>query len=542
MNFYDYDGTIVYSYTKAEFLALTEMPANPHHSGLIAQGWNWSITAAQSYVNDYGMLEIGQTYTTDDGTSRFYITINNNENTLEQDIPFKIAFRTSVVGGISIDWGDDSEAEITTGAANTTTTYTHTYAENGNYVVKLTCTSGTYKLEGCLFGNYYKDRTVNAKRFKKIEIGINMALGNDHWDNFSELTELETITLPLGSCTQVGRGSFVRCFKLKHLTIPSGVYYVGDTSGGGATIFGYDMSLKSISLPYGVTNLAPATFQYCFNLRRFSIPNGISALPKTHFQGCVKLIKVSIPNSITSIGDNAFQYCYALEEIKLPTNLTSIGATAFGSCRALKNINTIPINTAIGNSAFSGCYNLEKITFEDGEDGITAMGESVFDSCYGLIEANLPSTITNLKTKTFINCHRLQKVTGISNLTVQGTQCFYYCYALPSMNIPSGLTAITDSTFRECRTLKSLTIPAGVTSIAANAFNACTSLQEMHFLSTTPPTLSNANAFTSTNSCAIYIPYSEDHSILSAYQTATNWSTLASRIQEEPQEQGGEGE
>lgn len=541
VNFYDYDGTIVYSYTAQEFLALTVMPANPTHTGLTSQGWNWSLITAQDYVSDYGMLEIGQMYITDDGKTRFYITIDNDENTLEEDIPFKIVFATSVVGGVTIDWGDNSESTVTTGTANTRTIYSHTYATNGDYTVTLNCTSGTYKLtSGCIFGNVYSDRAVNAKRFKKIEIGKNTNFGTDNWDNFTHLSNLETITLPSGCASWISRGSFGYCFSLKHITIPTGVTYVGDGSGGGDPIFGYNRNLKSVSFPSGVTNLATNGFQYCYNLKRVSLPFGIASISKQYFQGCTNLSKISIPTSVTSIGDGAFQYCYALEEINLFSALTSIGTSAFGSCRGLKKINTtntIPADVTIGNSAFAGCFGLRTITIED---GITSIGESVFDSCRSLIEVNLPTTLTSLKTKTFINCHRLQKVTGLSNVTSIATQCFYYCYGLPSISLPSGLTAITDSVLRECRTLKLLTIPATITSIAANAFNTCASLQEMHFLSTTPPTLAATSAFTSTNSCAIYVPYSEDHSVLAAYQAATNWSTLASRIQEEPQEEGGE--
>ena len=38
VNFYDYDGTVVYSYTKEEFLEMAELPANPAHARLSAQG------------------------------------------------------------------------------------------------------------------------------------------------------------------------------------------------------------------------------------------------------------------------------------------------------------------------------------------------------------------------------------------------------------------------------------------------------------------------------------------------------------------------
>ena len=38
VNFFDYDGTIVASYSASDFLALTEMPSNPTHDGLVSQG------------------------------------------------------------------------------------------------------------------------------------------------------------------------------------------------------------------------------------------------------------------------------------------------------------------------------------------------------------------------------------------------------------------------------------------------------------------------------------------------------------------------
>lgn len=60
VDFYDYDGTRIYSYTKTEFLALNSMPSNPTHEGLTAQGWNWTLSDAKDGVNSYGKLDIGQ--------------------------------------------------------------------------------------------------------------------------------------------------------------------------------------------------------------------------------------------------------------------------------------------------------------------------------------------------------------------------------------------------------------------------------------------------------------------------------------------------
>jgi hypothetical protein len=58
-------------------------------------------------------------------------------------------------------------------------------------------------------------------------------------------------------------------------------------------------------------------------------------------------------------------------------------------------------------------------------------------------------------------------------------------------------------------------------------------VSEYHIQSTTPPTLDNTNAFTINTGTKIYVPYSADHSILSAYQSANIWSYLSSSIEEE---------
>lgn len=45
--FIDYDGTVITTKTKAEINAMTsdsDLPENPSHTGLTAQGWNWTVT------------------------------------------------------------------------------------------------------------------------------------------------------------------------------------------------------------------------------------------------------------------------------------------------------------------------------------------------------------------------------------------------------------------------------------------------------------------------------------------------------------------
>jgi hypothetical protein len=73
--FRDYDGTIVYSYTKEQVAELTSLPVGPTHGGLLFQKWNWSLSNIKSYVNKYGYVEVGATYITDDGKTRIYSSL-----------------------------------------------------------------------------------------------------------------------------------------------------------------------------------------------------------------------------------------------------------------------------------------------------------------------------------------------------------------------------------------------------------------------------------------------------------------------------------
>lgn len=75
VNFYDFDGTLLYSFTVNEFLAMQEMPTLPSHNLLTALRWTYQLEDAKSYVGKYGYLDIGAIYQPQDGKTRFYLDI-----------------------------------------------------------------------------------------------------------------------------------------------------------------------------------------------------------------------------------------------------------------------------------------------------------------------------------------------------------------------------------------------------------------------------------------------------------------------------------
>ena len=265
--------------------------------------------------------------------------------------------------------------------------------------------------------------------------------------------------------------------KLQKIT---SVYLGNNITSIGNDSFQKFYSLRLITIPTNVTNIGTNSFMYCYTLTSVTIPNDVTSIGNSAFSNCHSLVSATIPVSVTSIGSSLFNFCHSLASITIPTNVTNIGISLFASCYSLASI-TIPNGvTSIGNSAFSSCYSLASITIPD---GVTSIGSSVFSSLR----------------------------------------------ALASITIPANVRSIGNSAFTSCYSLTSVTIPANVTKIEANAFSTGCSIKNIIMLSSTPPTLSNTNAFNGLMSdYSIIVPSGSK----STYIAATNWSSLADHIVE----------
>ena len=160
-------------------------------------------------------------------------------------------------------------------------------------------------------------------------------------------------------------------------------------------------------------------------------------------------------------------------------------------------------------------------------NGVTSIGGSAFEGCTGLTNITIPNSVTSIEGYAFHNCYGLTNIIIPNSVTSIGTAAFYVCDGLTSVTIGNGVTSIGDSAFMGCIGLTSVTIPSSVTSIGFQAFQSCSGLTSITIEATTPPTLTNVSAFDNTNNCPIYVP-SES---VDAYKAATNWSSLAGRIQ-----------
>lgn len=305
VNFYDYDGTLLYSYSKTEFLALTEMPANPTHTGLTAQGWNWDLTDAKSYVTDYGMIDIGQTYTTASGLSEFFIELNN---------------KTGLTVTLNLDgtknWGD--------GTSDTNTT--HTYSNVGEYII--TCngaTANTTSSSG-LFGQ--SSSNINYYLKEARIVGIN--------------------TIP--------QYAFHYCNYLKNIILPENVTQI--------SYYGlrYTYCLECIIFPKNFTKVETNSLQNCYLLKKIIFPKSFSTMSSTPpFTGNAFCERIIVPNSVTILNSSNFTYYYNLKKVILPDTITKMSSN-FTYCCNLTSI-IIPSNCSTIQNCFQSCFLLTKFDF-----------------------------------------------------------------------------------------------------------------------------------------------------------------------------------
>ena len=225
ITFYDYDGTIITSWTLSELATKTALPDYPSHNGLICQGWNWSLVDLKTTNRK---MNVGAMYITDDGKTRIYIRLEEG--------------RTSPMlgccpnGTVTVDWGDGTTPDTLTGTSATTVkwTLTHNYAAPGDYIITLTV-NGTVGFYSSTSSDQYSGllryssgadgrNLVYLNSIKRIEIGDGVTSIEIY--AFYGCSALASITIP-DSVTSIGNGAFYDCSALASITIPDSVTSIG---------------------------------------------------------------------------------------------------------------------------------------------------------------------------------------------------------------------------------------------------------------------------------------------------------------------------
>ena len=418
--FIDYDGTIRYSYSAEEFLSLTELPPNPTHDGLTAEGWNWTFEEATAFVAKWRQVTIGQCYITTDGSTKFFIYIPTDDF-LDFPLLFKVAGSGAV---ITIDWGDGTTPD-TFAPSSSSYTPTHRYAEHGHYVISIFVPSGLS------FQAAPGDNTQVVPTWPYKTMVYHVRFGR-RWDgdvnHVFNGVGLSSYTTPLNpDYSLYARYAFMGDDVLPCIILPR-----GHASYGQGTFYNQP-AVKYIAAPGNGFNwfTMANTYNSFINLRRLSI--------KTD-------------GSVTT----GFLYAYRLQRLAIEGatsgNITYGGFTTIYSLLEF----VFPYVTTVNNNSFTKAYSLKRLFFRQ-ETPPSFSGSSIFTDLYAgctvivpytslaayLIATNYPSPITY----TYLG-HATYDI-GASLPAQDGSEAYNVTWYASIEDARSGTNAITTGNGKE---------------------------------------------------------------------------------------------
>lgn len=295
VNFYDYEGTLVASYTKQEALALTALPPLPDRTSenLTNEGWNWTLAEIKEQLNKMGgKLYVGCTYHTSDDKMYIYVTLYESANT------FGLSLQPSTANDVTISWGDGSTDTIGT-AELTTVTHTYNISRQTNLVIEVATNNGTYNFSGSVFGNY-------SKYVNSIKLPSN-----------NKLLQI------------IGTYNFSSCIFLEKINIPYNVYVNSNY------LFENCYSLKCFIFPR--TSLRSQNMFYGSRIQICSISPIENFIRARMFQYCYSEVKFAFPYTVTGIERDVISYNYNQKEVRFGPNITSIGSYLLSNSNGQKN-------------------------------------------------------------------------------------------------------------------------------------------------------------------------------------------------------------
>ena len=371
VNFIDYEGTLLYSYTLEEIQNMTELPELPSHPGLICQGWNWTLEELKELGRE---MEVGAMYVTTDGKTKAHIH-------LYSPITGTIVYTQTVANSVVVDWGDGSPTETSdiVGAV----TLTHDYTSAGDYVITLDSES-PYDLGNSVSTsnnfNFMGSTANNNKRWVtsliKVYLGKNVrALA---YASFREANALKEISIPEGVSLLQGN-VFYNANSLTGVVFPRSSYDFG------GYMINQALGMRFLSIPPNFNQYAVSFLNDANTLKRFNMPNitgGLAAMNKIG----INIEKIYIPDSMdpsrySSGGSRGFANILYLKELRLPEGWKTLTSAFVANDHALEKLEFPSTINNIGSGAFNPTYGLKVIDFSKCTEVPILQNKNAFTNC-----------------------------------------------------------------------------------------------------------------------------------------------------------------
>lgn len=426
---------------------------------------------------------------------------------------------------------------------------TWTFYNDGRFVV-----SGVGETYGY---NSSSDRPWNEYCAQVTSLEIKEGISIIGGGMFAKFENVENIIIPHG-VIEIKGSAFESCSTLKYITIPNSVTTIGDGAFCNVNNLVYILyagtKIQWDSITKGSLNTSLNESKLCCNYQTTYLyqtieKNGTVVFKPENGQLYNQaIINVNVPQATTEEQEKSITITENGTTEVLPDEGKTISKVIidvdvlsgdngesdnekFKSLlnRTISEISRDDLNgmNQIYNYLFSYCQNLTSITIPD---SVTKIGDRAFYYCVSLTSVTIPDSVTTIGDYAFYNCRSLTNITISDSVTTIGNHVFTYCVKLTSVTIPDGVTAIKVGAFQNCISLTSITIPGSVTSINTYVFDGCNELTDIYLKPTTPPTLGGTSAI-STATTTIHVPVGSGD----AYKSATNWSSFADKIIEDPE-------
>ena len=361
----------------------------------------------------------------------------------------------------------------------------------------------TYDLEQS-YDNYKGITSINIPEsvdYEEVSYSVT-AIGNKA---FKYCYDLVTVTIPK-TVTFIYSEAFFDCYSLSFFTVPSTVTTVSSKSLTGVPHVSYSGSIYDIS-SWGARSVNGYIEGYLVYADE----------TKTQILACMPSVEgvITIPSTVTTVKSEAFAYCKSLTGVNItdvaawcgisygqfnsshpfnyakhlylngvevvnlviPDGVLEIKERAFYGCSGLMNIDVPATVTSIGNNAFSGVFHIRY----SGE----ATGAPWGAKCINGYEDGHLIYDSEARTNILICDPKAEGTVIVPNsVKTISAGAFSGCEKITAITLPGGLDSIAESAFYWCLSLNSINIPATVRTIGQQAFTGCFSLTSVAIPST----------------------------------------------------------
>ena len=134
----------------------------------------------------------------------------------------------------------------------------------------------------------------------------------------------------------------------------------------------------------------------------------------------------------------------------------------------------------ISIAAYSGSSSMTNLTIPSEIDGYTvsAISDYAFSDDKYLLKISIPDTVTRIGAYAFADS-AIREISGGSNVISLGEACFAGAAGLLQAFLPSGVTEIPDFCFSACASITELALSSSIVSVGDYAFNGCSYLSSV---------------------------------------------------------------